>query len=70
MSGYRKQLRKVAAKRGWTISVRNNSHLRLSKQGCRDVNCSMSPKTDMTIKAVERDMDRAEGLRPDPYATH
>lgn len=67
MSNVRKDLKKLAKRRGWTLTVRKNSHLLLTKDGCRPVHCSMSASGTGTLQAIERDIDRAEGLRPDPY---
>lgn len=63
MSGsYRKQLRKMAKQRGWSIEMTRSGHLKLVKDGCQELRCSYSPRSQMALKAVERDMNRAEGL--------
>lgn len=66
-SNVTKDLRKLTKRRGWKITVRGNNHLLLSKDGCRPVHCSASASGPGTLEAIARDMDRAEGLRPDPY---
>lgn len=67
-ASYRKGLRRLAKRRGWTLTIRQNSHALLTKEGCPPVHCSQTANSSSTLKAVERDIDRAEGLRPDPYA--
>jgi hypothetical protein len=61
-ASYRKNLKKIAKQRGWSIEPTRNGHLKLAKRGCPDLRCSYSPRSDTALKAVERDMDRAEGL--------
>lgn len=67
-ASYRKALRKLAKRRGWTIEPTRSGHLKLVKDGCQELRCSYSPKSDMAVKAVERDMDRAEGLNMSAWA--
>ena len=63
MSGsYRKNLKRLAKRRGWTITTAPNGHLELSKDGCQKIRCSYSPRSDNALRRVEKDLDRAEGL--------
>lgn len=61
-ASYRKDLKKLAKVRGWSIEPTRNGHLKLVKDGCPELRCSYSPRSDMAVRAIERDMDRAEGL--------
>lgn len=67
-ASYRKQLRKLAKRRGWSIETARNGHLKLVKEGCQELRCSYSPRSGMALKAVERDMDRAEGVKATGWA--
>jgi hypothetical protein len=68
MSNYRKQLRKLVKRRGWTMSVANSGHIVLSKPGCQSIRCSWSPRSETALRNVERDLDRAEGKRRTGWA--
>lgn len=60
---YRKDLRRLAKRRGWTIEQTRSGHFKLSKPGCPSLRCAYSPRSESALRCVERDMERAEGER-------
>lgn len=69
LRGAMRDLQREYAARGWTVTVRNNSHLRWQYTSGATVFTSFTPSDHQAIRNIRRDLNRYERQATERHRT-